>query len=561
MTVAPALADVVQQHAHHQEAGALHLAHHLGIALGVGGLAGRERLQVLHREQRVLVGGELVIDVVLHEARERAPLGQVAPEHPQLVHLAEGLRDPAPVATDAEEQLPGLRRRAEPIVDEVEGVLDRPLHVDAQLEPELVTVPEDLQQPQRVLPERAAVGMRQVQLLAEHDEAVRERFLAQPAVHPGPARQRLAAAGDQAPGHAVDHPRVQVVVAHELLHRQRQLVAGVAEVLRDLRLDVARQHVVLVAGQEVQLVPHPPQEGERLVGRLLLPLGDEPLVRQLAERPGAELGGGQPHRGVDVAQPSRRLLHVGLAHVGRPAELPVALVPLGERGFQELVEVLLVDVLGQHFPEAVEEPAVAHQEARLLHRGAARKIGARHGQAVRQAAHRVADLQSEVPQGVEDALGHPLDVGAHLAVVDEQQVQVRERMQLAAAIAAERHQDHRARGEALAARVLHRQPVEGGQEAIHERGVGLHRLLAGGAAQVGRAQEVDVGGQVLAQHLESEPAPPLRDLGRAAFETLVGLRLDPANLSKQFRRHGETVAWTDKKVKPGANLYRSNCRG
>jgi hypothetical protein len=44
-------------------------------------------------------------------------------------------------------------------------------------------------------------------------------------------------------------------------------------------------------------------------------------------------------------------------------------------------------------------------------------------------------------------------------------------------------------------------------------------------------------------------------------KSLVGLRLDPADLSKQFRRHGETVAWTDKKVKLGANLYRSKSRG
>ncbi|HEY7039748.1 MAG TPA: hypothetical protein VID28_12865 [Methylomirabilota bacterium] len=65
---------------------------------------------------------------------------------------------------------------------------------------------------------------------------------------------------------------------------------------------------------------------------------------------------------------------------------------------------------------------------------------------------------------------------------------------------------------------------------------------------------------MLAQHLESQPASTLGYLGRTAAESLLGLRLDPANLSKQFRRHGETVAWTDKKVKPGANLYGSNSR-
>ena len=104
-----------------------------------------------------------------------------------------------------------------------------------------------------------------------HDEPVGERLLAQPPLHGGAARQRLAAAGDQAARDAVDHARVQVVVAHELLDPERELVARVAEVLGDLRLDVAREHVVLVPGEEVQLVAHPPQEGQRLVGRSSAP--------------------------------------------------------------------------------------------------------------------------------------------------------------------------------------------------------------------------------------------------------------------------------------------------
>ena len=66
--------------------------------------------------------------------------------------------------------------------------------------------------------------------------------------------------------------------------------------------------------------------------------------------------------------------------------------------------------------------------------------------------------------------------------------------------------------------------------------------------------------EVRTQDLEPQPSPPLHALGRAAVESAVGLRLDAANLPKQFRRHGETVAWSEKKVKLGANLYRSNYR-
>ena len=70
MAVPLRLADVVQEHAEHQQLGLVHFVEHVGGALGFGGLAGREGLQMLDGEQRVLIGRELVVDVVLHEARE-----------------------------------------------------------------------------------------------------------------------------------------------------------------------------------------------------------------------------------------------------------------------------------------------------------------------------------------------------------------------------------------------------------------------------------------------------------------------------------------------------------
>ena len=60
----------------------------------------RQRLEMRDREERVLIGGEPVIDVVLHEAREGAPLRQIAPQEAELVHLCEGLRHPPPAAAD-----------------------------------------------------------------------------------------------------------------------------------------------------------------------------------------------------------------------------------------------------------------------------------------------------------------------------------------------------------------------------------------------------------------------------------------------------------------------------
>ena len=94
VAVAPALADVVQQHAEHQQIRPLDVVQHVR-RFRLGRLPRRQRLEILHGEQRVLVDGELVIDVVLDEAGRGVPLGQVPPEESELVHLAEGLRHPS----------------------------------------------------------------------------------------------------------------------------------------------------------------------------------------------------------------------------------------------------------------------------------------------------------------------------------------------------------------------------------------------------------------------------------------------------------------------------------
>ena len=108
VAVPPGLADIVQQHTEHQELGLLDLAQDLRGAFRLRGLAGRERLEVLDGQERVLIDRELVVDVVLDEARQRAELRQVPPEQADLVHLRERLGDAAPPAADVEEEVAHL---------------------------------------------------------------------------------------------------------------------------------------------------------------------------------------------------------------------------------------------------------------------------------------------------------------------------------------------------------------------------------------------------------------------------------------------------------------------
>src|SRR5262245_46789669 len=127
-------------------------------------------------------------------------------------------------------------------------------------------------------------------------------------------------------------------------------------------------------------------------------------------------------------------------------------------------------------------------------------------------------------------------------------------MQLAASVAAERHEDQGHGDSSLALGVVGGQAEQGRDETVHERRIGLHRLLARGTAQMGRSKEVDVRVQVLAEQLETQPATPVGAVRRGAGEAEVDLALDAPELAKEFRRHGETLARSAQVVKLGANL-------
>src|SRR2546422_6283615 len=133
---------------------------------------------------------------------------------------------------------------------------------------------------------RSGVAVGEVEPAVEEHEPVRERLLPLAPLGGAATRERLLTARDEALRHPVDDPRVQIVVAHEALDAERRLVVLIAEVLGDPRLEVAREDVVLVAREEVELVAYPPEERQRGVGRRLLARRDEPLVGELAQRAG-----------------------------------------------------------------------------------------------------------------------------------------------------------------------------------------------------------------------------------------------------------------------------------
>src|SRR5262245_19178874 len=511
VAMALGLADVVQQHAEHQQLRLLHLAEDLGRSLGLRRLARRQRTHVLDGEPRVLVGRELVVDVVLHQTGQRAELGQIASEDAELVHLRERHRHPPPRPADVEEQLPHRRRAAKVVVDQVERLLDRSLELDGQLAPEPMQMPEHLHEPRRVGGEHRAVAVGEIEAPVDEDEAVGQRLMTVAPLGDATHGDRLLAARDEPARDAMNGARVEVVLAHEPLDVEAALVPLVAEVPRDSRLHVPAEHVVLVAGEEMKLVANTPQEGEGGVRRRLLAWRDQPLVVELAQRARAELRGGQPHRRVHVAQATRRLLDVRLADVGRRAVFAVPLVALGQGRRQELLEVALVDVLLEHSTEPGEQPAVAGEEPRRRHGRSAGQVGPGDRDTVRQRAQAVADLESEVPQRVEQLLGHPLDVRGQLSVVDHHEVDVGRRMELATAVTAQGDDDERGCRQTIG--VACNELRQRLHEVVHHAGMGLQGLLAGRPTGAHDLHGVEPHGDGCTEEVEPESPPVVRPVG------------------------------------------------
>ena len=304
-------------------------------------------------------------------------------------------------------------------------------------------MPEDPQDAGGVRLEHAR--LRQVQPPVVDDQPVGERGATSAPPHRAVASEPFLAARDQPRRDAVDRAGVPVVVAHERLDAETHLVVLVPEALGHGGLQPALEHVLLGAGQEVELVPDAPEEGEGRVGRRPLLGGQEPLVLQLPERPRPEAGRGEPQGRVDVPQPAGRLLDVRLLEIDRAAVPAVALVPLREHAGEELRVVPAVHLAPERLLERAEEPLLAGEHARGLHRGAARQIRPRERQTVVEGAAGVADAEPQVPQGVEDLLGHALHVRRHLAPVDQHEIEVGRGMKLPAPVSAQRHQDERRR--------------------------------------------------------------------------------------------------------------------
>ncbi len=394
---------------------------------------------------QVPVDGELVVGVALRAAAHRFPLGQ---DPHQQAPLVERLQDRQRGVAGEQEVGQQATRALGPGIREGRGLSGQPVQggpVDAG-----VVLRGGHGHPEHERRDQRGLGIGgEVDLAVPQDHAGAELTVraGQSPGRAGEGRRGAAPALVRDPGHGagrpghVGHQRVGARIAqglgHPVLFLQDEAVAG-------------------PAGAPVQLHP----DGEQDVARHSQGLG-------VAH---AQLWAGRlgPAQGVDVAQPAPALLQVGLEQEGDLAVLTMPLTHrLGQFGQPALRPLppesqrLLGQVLG--------ERGVARQVAAGQQGGGRVQVVGGQGQGLLHGAHGVAQLQARVPDRVPDGLRRAPRQAAR--GVEQEEVEVAARGQLAPAVAPDRHQGQ-ARG------VGHRPVEERPQPVVDRGGVGHAEVTA-----------------------------------------------------------------------------------
>ncbi len=228
----------------------------------------------------------------------------------------------------------------------------------------------------------------------------------------------------------------QEIVLHEALDRAQPATVDVAQALGHDRLHVERQAFLGAAGQEMQLAPDRPEEilapaeGGVLVGR-----EDLELDRACARAVAVEVLR-QPMQRVQVAQAALAVLDVGLDAIARLAGPAVALVAFGHLRLDELARRAADHLAPEALAQLFIQRLVAQDQAGVEQRGADGDVGLCQLERLLDRARGVADLQPQVPQQIEHVLDHALAPGRLLVGQQEQEIDIGERSEQPAPVAA-----------------------------------------------------------------------------------------------------------------------------
>ena len=180
---------------------------------------------------------------------------------------------------------------------------------------------------------------------------------------------------------------------------------------------------------------------ERLAGLELAQFlaGEKAVRHQLIERVGAEMAFRHPADGLNVAQAARARFDVRFEVVGG---IEVAMMPLGlltDLGLEEILRG--PQAIGcERAAHAGEQRLGAGQQPRFEQGGRDADVRKAFALAVVDGAHAVADLEADIPEERQKFFDVRLPVGGVAFRQQHHDVDVRTRVQLAAAVAAHGHQ-------------------------------------------------------------------------------------------------------------------------
>ena len=149
-----------------------------------------------------------------------------------------------------------------------------------------------------------------------------------------------------------------------------------------------------------------------------------------------------PVERVEIAQAPLAVLDVGLDDVARVAHPPVALVALGELGGDEFGGGAGDDLGPETLHRLVENRLLAPDQPRFEKGGADGHVGFRQRHQVGNRADRMADLDLEVPQQMQDRLNDGFLSRRRLGRGEKHQVEIAVRCHLAPASSAEPDDGH-----------------------------------------------------------------------------------------------------------------------
>ena len=243
-----------------------------------------------------------------------------------------------------------------------------------------------------------------------------------------------------------DHFRGPVVALHQLLARAPGRRVGEPELVRERALQVEHEAILAPAREIVE--PHPqrayqpllPRHGARLLQR------DQPGAREIAPSAPETGGARDPQDRVQVAQPARAFLDVGLEVVGGVVILEMSLLLLEHLRF---VERQHVHRRGKAAAESAMQSPGSGYETVLEQARRDRDIDRHLVDALGDRAHAVADVEPGIPEHADQAFDERGVAGVGRSGQQDQDIDVGVREELAPPVAADGHQrgvGRRARG-------------------------------------------------------------------------------------------------------------------